>query len=219
MRFELVAGNNGCQLINDAYSADAGSLEAALHFLSRQADETPGQEKIVVLSDMEGSGLAEEQLCRQLAVSLQAAGTDRLFAVGPVLSRHAGVFIPYRYIVFRIPVVCWSRCRQLLSQCHHPGKGARRFRLEKVIEAWASKQHNTVLEIDLQHMAHKPACLPFTAAGAGSGNGHGQGFRLWKRRCRSGAFWHSTGRTIWQWPMAMKDWSCADMVCIFRSWS
>ncbi|HPE96616.1 MAG TPA: bifunctional UDP-N-acetylmuramoyl-tripeptide:D-alanyl-D-alanine ligase/alanine racemase [Chitinophagales bacterium] len=155
MRLELVAGNNGCQLINDAYSADAGSLEAALHFLSRQADETPGQEKIVVLSDMEGSGLAEEQLCRQLAVSLQAAGTDRLFAVGPVLSRHAGVFHP-------IQVHCFPDTGSLLEQvpaaAFHNAiilvKGARRFRLEKVIEAWASKQHNTVLEIDLQHMAH-----------------------------------------------------------------
>lgn len=154
MRLEVKDGLRGNTLINDAYSCDLQSLSLALDFLRRRATAT-GVRPIVLLSDIEGSGLPADELYTQVAELLHSYGVAEVFAVGEaiqVLGTKAE----------SLPVHLFPSTEALLDapeltslhDCCILIKGARRYTLDRVYRRLSSQEHQTVLDIDLQAVVH-----------------------------------------------------------------
>ncbi len=154
MRLELKKGINGCSLINDSYSADWSSFKIALEFLARQQQV---EQKTVILSDFKQSGKENDALYPDIAAALRQKNVQRLIGIGPSISEFAKHF-EYAGI----------RCRFFLTTADfleqfHPSdfrdetillKGARAFEFERISQVLEQQVHQTVLEINLNHITH-----------------------------------------------------------------
>jgi alanine racemase len=169
MRLELKQGIRGCYVIDDTYNNDLAGLQIALDFLSNQQQRS---KKTVILSDVLESGEPEAQLYAKIAEMLRSKHIDRLIGIGEVISRNAGVF--------DIPTILFSSTEEFLGLPQPPPKeraydspsfgggrgealfsnelilvkGARKFRFERIVQHLQQKTHGTVLEINLDAIAH-----------------------------------------------------------------
>ena len=155
MRLELKSGINHCSIINDSYSADLSSLAIALDFLSQQQQHT---RRTVILSDFLESGLDEAALYAEIARALRQRQVDRLVGVGERISAHSraiGQWFPGETVFF-------SSVDHFKKDFHHLHfrdetiliKGARVFEFEEIDQLLSEQIHQTVLEINLNAMAH-----------------------------------------------------------------
>lgn len=151
MRLELKRARGGSSLINDAYSSDLQSVRIALDFTAQQ---TQHNRRIVILTDLEQSGMDEEQLYREIADMLEERKVDLLLAIGPQLGQFKELFhVPsYFYpstaaFISEMPLYDWTDAAILL-------KGARSYSLEKVAQHLEERAHQTVLEINMTSMVH-----------------------------------------------------------------
>lgn len=152
MRMEMKAAINSSTLINDSYSLDLDSLSIALDYLDRL---THHKHKTVILSDFDQSAGEDEALFKRVSNLLKEHGVERLVAVGPLFARYKRHFTGLRTHFF-------ERTNQAASELSRLGfaneaillKGARRFGFEQLEQQLALKQHQTVLEIDLDAMLH-----------------------------------------------------------------
>jgi alanine racemase len=151
MRLQLIEGENDCALVNDAYSNDLHSLEIALDFLAHHARQ---QSKTVILSDLFQTGLSDDELHKRIARLLSGKGITQFIGIGESMSRHTSYY-PDHSIFF-------SSTEQFLSQLSNDDyvkrailiKGARDFRFERIVSAFQQQTHDTVLEINLNALAH-----------------------------------------------------------------
>lgn len=149
MRLEMKNGLQGSILINDTYNADIQSLKIALEFLSQQSGS---REKVVILSDFMQTGLDESTLNHRLAALIQNHSITHLIGVGTTaasLEKHLDPFILFssfastEEMIQNLPSVDLKNKAILV-------KGARKFRLERLVEALSEKAHTAVMETDLQ---------------------------------------------------------------------
>jgi alanine racemase len=153
MRLELKEGNNNCSIINDSYSADITSLAIALDFLAQQQQHP---KHTIILSDILQSGKSSEDLYKNVATILQQKNISRLIGVGPVISLHQNVFNSILEKKF------YSSTADLINDfeaLHFSNenillKGARIFEFEKISHLLELQAHQTVLEINLNAIAH-----------------------------------------------------------------
>jgi Alr-MurF fusion protein len=152
MRLELKQGIHHCALINDSYSADFSSLGIALDFLQQQQQHP---RHTAILSDIMQSGMAPEKLYRELAALLRQKNIHRLIGVGPIISQYAHLFEGLETAFF-------PSTNDLLQHFHIQHfanetiliKGARVFEFEQLVRLLEQKLHQTVLEINLNALAH-----------------------------------------------------------------
>ncbi|HEX2533825.1 MAG TPA: bifunctional UDP-N-acetylmuramoyl-tripeptide:D-alanyl-D-alanine ligase/alanine racemase [Chitinophagaceae bacterium] len=154
LRLQLVHGLNGCTVLNDAYSADLTSLQAALAFLEQQHT---GQQRTVILSDFFESGRSGPDLYRQIAAALQAHKIGRVLAIGPESAR----WLPPA-LGASAEVTTYATTEAFLQAFRSSlfrdeiilVKGARRFGFERIVQLFETKVHQTGLEINLNAIAH-----------------------------------------------------------------
>lgn len=151
MRMELLEGVNASTLINDVYSNDLASLSIALDQLAMVAGDRPRE---VVLTDIVESGRPAEQLYRQVAALLRKAAVRQVTGIGPGMMAQAGLFGGDVRMVHDVEELLEDP--SFLPTQHGVVllKGARRFRLERLVERWQRQVHGTVLEIDLEAVRH-----------------------------------------------------------------
>ncbi|HEY0751178.1 MAG TPA: Mur ligase family protein, partial [Chitinophagaceae bacterium] len=153
MRLQLVKGINNCTIINDSYSADLTSLNIALHFLSQQKT---AQQQTIILSDFLGSGLKEETLYSAIAEGLIKQGVSKVIGIGPQISLHLPSLLP------GIDVQVYNDTDQFVQHFRTSlfrdetilVKGARAYQFERIVQLLETKVHQTVLEINLNSIAH-----------------------------------------------------------------
>ena len=148
MRLEMKEGINNCLLINDYYNSDINSLQIALAFLNNHA-RAPYLRKTVILSDIQQSGIPDEQLYQEVARLLKMNKTSHLIGIGSRIRKQADSF--------EMSVEFYESTEQFLES-FQPGKfhqdcillkGARDFHFERISSVLQKKYHQTVLEIDL----------------------------------------------------------------------
>ena len=156
MRLELKKARNGCTLINDSYSADLSSLSIALDFMEQQHNDL---RKTVILSDFLQSSLSDDALYDEVKRNLLKHGVSKMIGIGPRISeamRNAEaspgtmethlfasteeMLRQFRTSMFRDEIILV--------------KGARVFEFEKIVQVLELKSHQTILEIDLNAIAH-----------------------------------------------------------------
>jgi alanine racemase len=152
MRLQLKEAHQDAILINDAYSADLGSLGIALDFLNQHAGD---YKRIVILSDFLESGKSEESLYQSIAQLLDAHHIDELIGVGTAISRNAHWFHQEEQSYFQDTAQLLNNLS--INHFNHAIillKGARQFTFEKVAKWLERKVHQTVFEINLNALVH-----------------------------------------------------------------
>lgn len=153
MRLELKQGINNCSIINDSYSADINSFGIALDFLQQQEQYN---RRTVILSDLLQSGKEAVVLYQEIAALLLTKHLYRFIGIGPQIQKHTGAFAGIANKKF------YNSTEEFFDdlpnlQLHNETillKGARVFRFETISRALEQKQHETVLEINLNALRH-----------------------------------------------------------------
>lgn len=153
MRLELKEGFNQCLVINDAYNFDLTSLNQALHFLEQQAQ---GLQRTVIISDMLQGGESPDVVYQRIARMLAEKNVARVIGIG-VQARRLIDWLPFSIrqqyfsnteaLLEALPDLDFQREAILI-------KGARPFGLERVAEQLSRQAHQTILEINLDALAH-----------------------------------------------------------------
>ncbi|HVD97870.1 MAG TPA: bifunctional UDP-N-acetylmuramoyl-tripeptide:D-alanyl-D-alanine ligase/alanine racemase [Cytophagaceae bacterium] len=152
MRLELKEGLNGSYLIDDTYNNDFAGLTMAINFLDQQKQRA---KKTVILSDLLESGVNEEKLYAQISELLREKNISRLIGIGKNISRYQNVFQNFQTSFY-------ESTRDFLSSLKPDTfsneiillKGARVFAFEQIVRRLQQKMHGTILEINLDALAH-----------------------------------------------------------------
>ena len=149
MRLEIKAGMNNCTIINDYYNSDVNSLSIALDVMRQQHQH---KHNVVILSDILQSGRNEMDLYTEIGQLLKTKGVDTLIGIGEGISRQANKF---DMECFFYPNVGDFLARFPFSKFNNQTillKGARAFEFEQIGMELQEKAHETVLEINFNHL-------------------------------------------------------------------
>ena len=150
MRMEMKSGINNCQLIEDYYNSDPGSLGMAIEYLKQQNS----RKTTLILSDFIQSGRDEEELYGEVAGLVQKTGIDKFIGIGEALIRNSSLFENSARFFYSTDefVRCFNggdfRNEIILL------KGARIYEFEKIGKLLEQQIHQTVLEINLDAISH-----------------------------------------------------------------
>jgi len=155
MRLELKDAVNNCSLINDSYNSDFGSLTIALDFLNQQKQHP---KKTLILSDILQSGKNEMDLYDDVAALVKQKQVTRLLGIGPSISRQHKTFAANTALESKF-FASTDEFLGHLATLHFDNetillKGARSFEFERISKLLEQKVHETVLEINLNALAH-----------------------------------------------------------------
>lgn len=145
MRLEMKQGQYGTLLVNDSYSADFHSLEVALDYLYKVAGN---QSKTLVLSEFDEQNVSKEVYKTKLKQLCKRYQINKLVLIGEKLK---GVDFSEAKVLHHANT---NTLLKELEPLHFKDeavliKGARRFRLERLIYLFQAKSHRTRLEINL----------------------------------------------------------------------
>jgi alanine racemase len=150
MRMELKSGINKCQLIEDYYNSDPGSLGMALEYLKAQN----GRKSTLILSDFVQSGRDEKELYGEVAQLVKKTGINNFIGIGEALIRNSSLFDKnsrfFRSTDDFIRLFNGNDFRNEIILL----KGARIFEFEKVGKVLEQQIHQTLLEINLDAISH-----------------------------------------------------------------
>jgi len=150
MRMEMKGGINNCQLIEDCYNSDPGSLGMALEYLKAQN----GRKTTLILSDFLQAGRVEDDLYREVADLIRKTGITRFIGIGRSLVSERHLFrdedrFYYSTDEFLINFVPADFSNEIILI-----KGARVFEFEKIGTVLEQKVHQTLLEVNLDAISH-----------------------------------------------------------------
>jgi alanine racemase len=153
MRLELKNGINGSILVNDTYNADIQSFRMAMDFVEQQAGL---REKVVVISDFLQTGLTQSELNQALADIINKHKVKYVIGIGNIVEYLKNFLNPdVSFKHFKTTEKLLEKVHELnLSHMMILLKGARIFKLEKIVDFLSEKIHTATLETDLQALGH-----------------------------------------------------------------
>ncbi|MDX9725341.1 MAG: bifunctional UDP-N-acetylmuramoyl-tripeptide:D-alanyl-D-alanine ligase/alanine racemase [Bacteroidales bacterium] len=150
MRMEIKNGINNCQLIEDYYNSDPGSLVMAIDYLRSQLN----RKTTLILSDFMQSGRDEKELYSEVAALVRSAGIDQFVGIGGALVRNSSFFDEEAEFYYSTDDFIRNfDSRDFFNEVILL-KGARTFELEKIARLLEQQAHITVLEINLDAISH-----------------------------------------------------------------
>jgi alanine racemase len=150
MRMEMKAGINGCQLIEDYYNSDPGSLGMALDYLRSQNHKRT----TLILSDFIQSGRDEKELYGEIASLIKRSGIDKFIGIGPLLTRNSSLFGTSALFYYSTEEFIHRFNSSEFRDEAILIKGARKYEFEKIGAVLEQQVHQTVLEVNLDAIAH-----------------------------------------------------------------
>lgn len=150
MRLQVKIGKNNCTLIDDSYASDYQSLKIAFDVLEQQ--KTHGS-KTVILSDILQSGFENEVLYQKLAQLIQKNHIDKVIGIGEVISKYLPDFVSGTYFKTTDEFLEHYNLSSFVEESILI-KGSRVFSFERIVEELEEKTHETVLEINLDHITN-----------------------------------------------------------------
>ena len=151
LRLEIKTGINHCILINDYYNSDLDSIKIALGFMQQQ---NRGLQKMVIVSDIEQSGIESGSLYNQLAELLNQNQIDKIIGIGLEITKHKYLF-NNKAMFFQSTQAfekAFALNQYLFSNACILLKGARSFGFETISQLLQLKSHDTVFEINLNKL-------------------------------------------------------------------
>ena len=156
-RLNVIEGVNDCMLIYDSYTSDFHSLTPALDFMARRA--TADRTSTVILSDVTHEDMESQQLYRAIAHLLRMKKINRFIGIGTEIMRHS------RY--FDVNASFYESTDEFISSVSTSDfdheliliKGANHFGFDRLCEMLEARQHETVLEVNLDAVIHNYNCF------------------------------------------------------------
>lgn len=151
LRLEIKHGINNSLVINDYYNSDLDSLKIALNYLQQQNRRL---KRIVIVSDIEQSGITSSNLYRQLAGLFANYKIDLLVGIGKEISANKPLF-KANSLFFEDTAKFIGNFKVINYQFSDAGillKGARSFGFENISRLLQLKSHDTVFEINLNKL-------------------------------------------------------------------
>jgi alanine racemase len=153
MRLDVKQGVRNCLLINDAYNSDINSLDIALDFMqSRRADKQ--LKPTLILSDILQSGTLPKSLYKRVADLVKRKKIERLIGIGRDITEYAALFDLQKEFYLTTDAFLASPSIRHFRDELILLKGSRRFHFERISERIEKKVHETILEVNLDAIAH-----------------------------------------------------------------
>ena len=151
-RLNVIEGTNNCRVIADSYTSDYNSLAPALDFMARRS--TPECTMTVIMSDVQHEAFAPAELYRLIAELMANKRITRFIGIGEELKANS------RY--FDVNSQFFASTKELLDAMTQSDfeneiilvKGAPEFEFGKIIDMLEARQHQTVLQVNLDAVAH-----------------------------------------------------------------
>lgn len=150
IRLQAKKGIHNCLVIDDSYSVDYPSLKIALDFLEQQKLHN---KKTIILSDIFTDGIAIEILYDQVKQLLSKNKIERIITIGETIGKQLN----------DLPnVISFATTQEFLQQFNLQSfqnetilvKGARGFNFHEIVVVLEEKNHETILEINLDAISH-----------------------------------------------------------------
>ncbi len=153
MRLDVRSGIGGSIIVNDSYSNDLTSLTIALDVLVQKSRNLP---RVVILSDLLEMADDAPKVYKQVAQLLVEKGVQKLIGIGDSINVIKD-FLPQN-IVFHHFNTTTHFLQHLQNSDFYQRviliKGARLFGFERIAARLSAKTHKTVLEVNLDALAH-----------------------------------------------------------------
>ena len=152
-RLNVIEGVNNCTVIVDSYTSDYNSLTPALNFMTRRAGNRPCT---VILSDLATESYSGDELYIRVSELLKTKRVNRLIGIGKDMCRYSQYFAG-------MPMARFFNDTQDFINDVAKGdfddetiliKGDPSFGFSQIIDLLEAKQHMTVMEVDLNALAH-----------------------------------------------------------------
>lgn len=152
-RLNVIEGVNNCTVIVDSYTSDYNSLTPALNFMTRRAGNRPCT---VILSDLATESYTGDDLYIRVNELLMAKRVSRLIGIGKEMCRYKAYFSDLPQSRF------FDDTQDFLDDFVKGDfddetiliKGDPRYGFSQIIDLLEAKQHITVMEVDLNALAH-----------------------------------------------------------------
>lgn len=154
LRLEVKTGIRQSIVINDFYNSDLNSISIALDFLNQQHRR---QKRVVILSDVEEHGMEKMALYERIKLLMKQANIDLMIGIGPDIVQHQSLFNESETLFFENTsdfILHFPAHQSLFQNATILLKGARRFGFERISNLLQLKSHDSVLEINLNHLIH-----------------------------------------------------------------
>lgn len=152
MRLEVKEGINDCMLINDTYNSDINSLNIALDFMMRRS--SADKKNTLILSDILQTGLLPKSLYRKVADLCKRKQVDRIIGIGRDLVENESLFTMEKAFFPSTEKFLQSNLINTFNNELVLLKGARNFHFEEISDRLELKQHETILEVNLDAVVH-----------------------------------------------------------------
>lgn len=181
IRIDVNEGVNDCLLAYDNFPCDLLSLESALDFINRRADEQ-GRSRTLVLASLHSDGMDESRLCARVCELMKLARIDRFIGVSPLFRRHADMFPPSSRLFDSASELMTHMSTSDFESEFILIKGAPENGLESLKVELEARTHETVLEVNLDaivknfnyfrsHLPHSSGLIAMVkASGYGAGS-------------------------------------------------
>lgn len=148
MRLEVKEGSYDTEIINDAFNSDLSSIPIALNVLHRHAKA----KKTLILTDILQNRQRGEALYNEVATWVNAYPIQKVILIGEEVSKFKELFSQF--------YAAYPNTQAFLDALNIQDfqgetillKGARKFALERVSKVFEKKSHDTILEVNLQHL-------------------------------------------------------------------
>lgn len=150
MRLKLKNGVHNSSIIDDSYSCDFQSLKIALDFLENQKQY---KKKTLIISDIFQSGLSNDELYSKVSQLVVANQINRIFAIGKTISSFKSKFVNCTTFKNTSDFIAAYDTLKFGNETILI-KGARSFEFEKIVKLLEEKNHETILEVNLNAISH-----------------------------------------------------------------
>lgn len=155
MRLEQKDGHNNCTIIDDAYNADITSLEIALDMLHVLGDKK-GLSRTLILSDLQQTGLNDTTLYSRVAQLLTEKNVSRLIGIGSHIAKSLASYPNATFFATTDAFLSSMSTGDFANEAILL-KGSRNFGFERITEMLEQRRHRTVMEINMNALAHNIA--------------------------------------------------------------
>lgn len=151
-RLNVIEGTNNCMVIADSYTSDYNSLAPAIDFMARRA--TPDCTMTVILSDVQHETFATTDLYHMIAELMKNKNISKFIGIGKEMEENQHFF--------DVNALFFSSTREFLEEMTQSDfeneiilvKGAPEFEFKQITDMLEAKQHQTVLQVNLDAVSH-----------------------------------------------------------------
>lgn len=151
-RLDLIQGINGCHIVNDRFTADLPSLAQALDFTERRL--TPGQHITLIIGDLIHSQEPDLTTYTHAATLCRQCGVGRIITVGHAISPFTHLFGHNARHFDSVDHLLASMSGADFNDELILLKGAPGSDFPRLMDMLEARQHETVLEINLDAVVH-----------------------------------------------------------------